>query len=188
MDVGYESDLNDLNNETVKPKEKADPRNESMLYILTTTPLFDTKHMGLISTLEEIINLDSDSEEEAQNDYYTREDKEKETKEKEKEEQRKRKGKEAEISDDEEDSEREHVVTKTEINSDEDAEKERSTIKTKRKKERDNGAPYLILEDNGVGMSPIQLHKMLSFGHCDKENMSDVELIGRYGNGFKSGS
>lgn len=26
----------------------------------------------------------------------------------------------------------------------------------------------LIIEDNGIGMSPLALHRMLSFGHCDK--------------------
>lgn len=26
----------------------------------------------------------------------------------------------------------------------------------------------IIIEDNGKGMSPLELHRMMSFGHCDK--------------------
>jgi hypothetical protein len=37
-------------------------------------------------------------------------------------------------------------------------------------------------------MSPKEVHKMLSFGHCDKVRVGDVTPIGHYGNGFKSGS
>jgi DNA gyrase/topoisomerase IV subunit B len=48
----------------------------------------------------------------------------------------------------------------------------------------------LIFTDNGSGMAPIEVHKMLSFGHCSKtDSISDSgePYIGRYGNGFKSG-
>lgn len=62
-----------------------------------------------------------------------------------------------------------------------------------------DGAPMLIFTDNGYSPSPCfiynhfavrtglnaeQMHRMLSFGHCGK----DEKAIGRYGNGFKSGS
>eukprot|EP01103_Thecamoeba_quadrilineata_P021521 TRINITY_DN9916_c0_g1_i1.p1 TRINITY_DN9916_c0_g1~~TRINITY_DN9916_c0_g1_i1.p1 ORF type:complete len:758 (-),score=174.92 TRINITY_DN9916_c0_g1_i1:136-2289(-) len=42
----------------------------------------------------------------------------------------------------------------------------------------------LIFQDNGRGMSPKILHKMVSFGHCSKGEGD----IGKYGNGFKSGA
>jgi len=42
----------------------------------------------------------------------------------------------------------------------------------------------LIFQDNGTGMSFGSLHKMLSLGHCSKGDKD----IGKYGNGFKSGS
>ena len=48
-----------------------------------------------------------------------------------------------------------------------------------------------VIFDNGNGMSPEQLHKMLGFGHSEKEGKKGEngrEYIGRYGNGFKSGS
>eukprot|EP01126_Amoeba_proteus_P035133 TRINITY_DN3530_c1_g1_i2.p1 TRINITY_DN3530_c1_g1~~TRINITY_DN3530_c1_g1_i2.p1 ORF type:complete len:310 (-),score=59.50 TRINITY_DN3530_c1_g1_i2:869-1798(-) len=41
----------------------------------------------------------------------------------------------------------------------------------------------LVVQDNGCGMDGESLHSMMSFGHCFKEGQ-----IGRYGNGFKSGS
>lgn len=37
-------------------------------------------------------------------------------------------------------------------------------------------------------MKPRDLHKMCSFGHCDKVKTDDLTPIGHYGNGFKSGS
>jgi hypothetical protein len=43
----------------------------------------------------------------------------------------------------------------------------------------------LVVQDNGHGMSSDALHAMLSFGHCMKQGDNN---IGRYGNGFKSGS
>jgi hypothetical protein len=42
----------------------------------------------------------------------------------------------------------------------------------------------IAVQDNGTGMDYKTLHKMLSFGHCTKKEGD----IGRYGNGFKSGS
>ncbi|CAL8469147.1 g8688 [Coccomyxa elongata] len=44
----------------------------------------------------------------------------------------------------------------------------------------------LVFMDNGMGMDPLQLHKMLGFGHSDKA--SNARAIGRFGNGFKAGS
>ncbi|EIE21003.1 hypothetical protein COCSUDRAFT_56925 [Coccomyxa subellipsoidea C-169] len=44
----------------------------------------------------------------------------------------------------------------------------------------------LVFMDNGTGMNPLQLHKMLGFGHSDKS--SNARAIGRFGNGFKAGS
>ncbi|GFO12263.1 MORC family CW-type Zinc finger protein 3 [Plakobranchus ocellatus] len=49
----------------------------------------------------------------------------------------------------------------------------------------------LIFEDNGSGMNKDKLHKMLSFGYCDKHKYDTIgkhQPIGNYGNGFKSGS
>jgi hypothetical protein len=37
-------------------------------------------------------------------------------------------------------------------------------------------------------MSPKEVHKMMSFGHCDKVKVGNDVPIGHYGNGFKSGS
>eukprot|EP01087_Luapelamoeba_hula_P012790 TRINITY_DN3607_c0_g2_i1.p1 TRINITY_DN3607_c0_g2~~TRINITY_DN3607_c0_g2_i1.p1 ORF type:complete len:885 (+),score=147.41 TRINITY_DN3607_c0_g2_i1:92-2656(+) len=48
--------------------------------------------------------------------------------------------------------------------------------------------PYMIISDDGEGMSPHELHKMMSFGHCSKEVYNTDVPIGHYGNGFKSGS
>ncbi|XP_059833095.1 MORC family CW-type zinc finger protein 3-like [Hypanus sabinus] len=46
----------------------------------------------------------------------------------------------------------------------------------------------LIFTDNGNGMTPIKLHKMLSFGFTNKTGNKNHLPIGVYGNGFKSGS
>ncbi len=38
-------------------------------------------------------------------------------------------------------------------------------------------------------MDPSHVHKMVSFGHCEKVETGDGQApIGHYGNGFKSGS
>jgi hypothetical protein len=37
----------------------------------------------------------------------------------------------------------------------------------------------LLLQDNGHGMAPLDVHRMLSFGHCNKEDVEGVkEFIG----------
>lgn len=54
--------------------------------------------------------------------------------------------------------------------------------------EEDNGEPRLCFTDNGFGMESEKLHKMLSFGYCEKEEVEGHKPIGHYGNGFKSGS
>ncbi|XP_004842456.1 MORC family CW-type zinc finger protein 3 isoform X2 [Heterocephalus glaber] len=46
----------------------------------------------------------------------------------------------------------------------------------------------LTFTDNGNGMTPDKLHKMLSFGFSDKVTMNGHVPVGLYGNGFKSGS
>ncbi|MBN3322946.1 MORC4 protein, partial [Atractosteus spatula] len=46
----------------------------------------------------------------------------------------------------------------------------------------------LTFTDNGSGMTPSKLHKMLSFGFTDKSSSKSHQPIGVYGNGFKSGS
>uniref|UniRef100_A0A8D0HT00 Morc S5 domain-containing protein n=1 Tax=Sphenodon punctatus TaxID=8508 RepID=A0A8D0HT00_SPHPU len=46
----------------------------------------------------------------------------------------------------------------------------------------------LTFTDNGSGMTPKGLHRMLSFGFTDKTVMKNHQPIGVYGNGFKSGS
>uniref|UniRef100_UPI00398E8413 MORC family CW-type zinc finger protein 4-like isoform X2 n=1 Tax=Pristiophorus japonicus TaxID=55135 RepID=UPI00398E8413 len=46
----------------------------------------------------------------------------------------------------------------------------------------------LTFTDNGNGMTPIKLHKMLSFGFTNKTGSRSHLPIGVYGNGFKSGS
>ncbi|XDV37741.1 hypothetical protein PO909_007299 [Leuciscus waleckii] len=47
----------------------------------------------------------------------------------------------------------------------------------------------LSFTDNGSGMTPSKLHKMLSFGFTEKgSGKSSHQPIGVYGNGFKSGS
>lgn len=51
-----------------------------------------------------------------------------------------------------------------------------------------NGMTCLTFVDNGNGMNPNKLHKMLSFGYCEKEAVGNHQPIGHYGNGFKSGS
>jgi hypothetical protein len=44
--------------------------------------------------------------------------------------------------------------------------------------------------DDGNGMNADSLHKMLSFGFCDKDIYLNAahKPVGHYGNGFKSGS
>ncbi|ESO87312.1 hypothetical protein LOTGIDRAFT_107313, partial [Lottia gigantea] len=54
-----------------------------------------------------------------------------------------------------------------------------------------NNKTCLTFTDNGAGMDPDKLIKMLSFGFCEKsvyESKSGHKPIGHYGNGFKSGS
>ncbi|KAM7389829.1 hypothetical protein PAMP_023783 [Pampus punctatissimus] len=47
----------------------------------------------------------------------------------------------------------------------------------------------LTFTDNGSGMTPNKLHKMLSFGFTEKgSGKASLQAIGVYGNGFKSGS
>ncbi|XP_034546595.1 MORC family CW-type zinc finger protein 3 isoform X2 [Notolabrus celidotus] len=47
----------------------------------------------------------------------------------------------------------------------------------------------LTFTDNGSGMTPNKLHKMLSFGFTEKgSGKASQQAIGVYGNGFKSGS
>ncbi|XP_013861822.1 MORC family CW-type zinc finger protein 3 isoform X2 [Austrofundulus limnaeus] len=47
----------------------------------------------------------------------------------------------------------------------------------------------LTFTDNGSGMTPNKLHKMLSFGFTEKgTGKASHQAIGLYGNGFKSGS
>ncbi|KAL5264781.1 hypothetical protein ACHWQZ_G005748 [Mnemiopsis leidyi] len=52
------------------------------------------------------------------------------------------------------------------------------------------GLKCLTFLDNGAGMSPHTLYKMLSFGFCDKDKYAVTrhKPVGHYGNGFKSGS
>mmetsp|Transcript_13925 Transcript_13925/g.39425 ORF Transcript_13925/g.39425 Transcript_13925/m.39425 type:complete len:645 (+) Transcript_13925:244-2178(+) len=50
------------------------------------------------------------------------------------------------------------------------------------------GEVCLVFMDNGYGMTPEILHKMLGFGHSDKKEVDGHRPIGFYGNGFKSGS
>ncbi|XP_059150086.1 MORC family CW-type zinc finger protein 3-like [Physella acuta] len=54
-----------------------------------------------------------------------------------------------------------------------------------------NDTTCLLFLDNGAGMDYEKLHKMLSFGFCEKdiyETKGTYKPIGHYGNGFKSGS
>lgn len=46
----------------------------------------------------------------------------------------------------------------------------------------------LAFTDNGAGMTPEKLHRMLSFGYCEKVEIRGHKPVGQYGNGFKSGS
>ncbi|XP_026999426.2 MORC family CW-type zinc finger protein 3-like [Tachysurus fulvidraco] len=46
----------------------------------------------------------------------------------------------------------------------------------------------LIFLDNGNGMDYEKMHKMLSFGFSDKQQLKKHVPVGLYGNGFKSGS
>lgn len=51
------------------------------------------------------------------------------------------------------------------------------------------GQLCMTFTDNGSGMTPNKLHKMLSFGFTEKgTGASRTQAIGVYGNGFKSGS
>ncbi|XP_070692754.1 MORC family CW-type zinc finger protein 3 [Pempheris klunzingeri] len=51
------------------------------------------------------------------------------------------------------------------------------------------GQLCLTFIDNGSGMTPNKLHKMLSFGFTEKgSGKASQQAIGVYGNGFKSGS
>ncbi|XP_068571017.1 MORC family CW-type zinc finger protein 3 isoform X1 [Cebidichthys violaceus] len=51
------------------------------------------------------------------------------------------------------------------------------------------GQLCLTFTDNGSGMTPNKLHKMLSFGFTEKgSGKASQQAIGVYGNGFKSGS
>nr|XP_025034433.1 MORC family CW-type zinc finger protein 4 isoform X2 [Pelodiscus sinensis] len=50
------------------------------------------------------------------------------------------------------------------------------------------GELCLAFTDNGAGMTPHKLHRMLSFGFTDKAVKKNHPSIGVYGNGFKSGS
>ncbi|XP_060935322.1 MORC family CW-type zinc finger protein 3 [Limanda limanda] len=53
----------------------------------------------------------------------------------------------------------------------------------------DAGHLCLTFTDNGSGMTPNRLHKMLSFGFTEKgSGKASQQAIGLYGNGFKSGS
>nr|KAG5704012.1 hypothetical protein BaRGS_032101 [Batillaria attramentaria] len=54
-----------------------------------------------------------------------------------------------------------------------------------------NGKQCLTFVDNGKGMDHTHLLHMLSFGYCEKaehEALRTYKPIGKYGNGFKSGS
>uniref|UniRef100_A0A8C6H868 Microrchidia 4 n=1 Tax=Mus spicilegus TaxID=10103 RepID=A0A8C6H868_MUSSI len=48
--------------------------------------------------------------------------------------------------------------------------------------------PCLTFTDDGCGMTPHKLHRMLSFGFTDKVIKKSQRPIGVFGNGFKSGS
>nr|XP_040031484.1 MORC family CW-type zinc finger protein 3 isoform X2 [Gasterosteus aculeatus aculeatus] len=53
----------------------------------------------------------------------------------------------------------------------------------------EDGQLCLTFTDNGSGMTPNKLHKMLSFGFTEKgSGKASHQAIGVYGNGFKSGS
>uniref|UniRef100_H3DHA0 Zgc:152774 n=1 Tax=Tetraodon nigroviridis TaxID=99883 RepID=H3DHA0_TETNG len=53
----------------------------------------------------------------------------------------------------------------------------------------EEGQLCLTFTDNGCGMTPNKLHKMLSFGFTEKGSSKvSQQAIGLYGNGFKSGS
>jgi len=51
-----------------------------------------------------------------------------------------------------------------------------------------NNVKCLTFKDDGAGLDLDLLHKMLSFGYCDKAEINGIKPIGHYGNGFKSGS
>lgn len=50
------------------------------------------------------------------------------------------------------------------------------------------GLLAMTFTDNGNGMTPDKLYKMLSFGFCEKVTVKGHMPVGHYGNGFKSGS
>ncbi|KAF7667635.1 hypothetical protein LDENG_00054710 [Lucifuga dentata] len=53
----------------------------------------------------------------------------------------------------------------------------------------EGGHLFLTFTDNGNGMTPNRLHKMLSFGFTEKgSGKARQQAMGVYGNGFKSGS
>jgi hypothetical protein len=51
-----------------------------------------------------------------------------------------------------------------------------------------NNVKCLTFKDDGAGLDLDGLHRMLSFGYCDKTEIGGIKPIGHYGNGFKSGS
>ncbi|XP_036396894.1 MORC family CW-type zinc finger protein 3a [Megalops cyprinoides] len=55
-------------------------------------------------------------------------------------------------------------------------------------KTRIKGMDCLTFMDNGAGMNYDKMHKMLSFGFSDKQEINGHIPVGLYGNGFKSGS
>jgi hypothetical protein len=42
--------------------------------------------------------------------------------------------------------------------------------------------------DDGIGMDPYEVSKIIQFGSSYKRGLLDSNLIGQYGNGLKSGS
>lgn len=48
--------------------------------------------------------------------------------------------------------------------------------------------PMLCVENDGCGMDDKEMKVMLSFGHGKSDDSADVDRVGRYGVGFKSGS
>ncbi|XP_076435096.1 MORC family CW-type zinc finger protein 3-like isoform X2 [Babylonia areolata] len=57
-------------------------------------------------------------------------------------------------------------------------------------RDKRHGKDLLVFIDNGFGMDLDHLIKMLSFGFCEKDQLTGASHrpIGQYGNGFKSGS
>jgi MORC family CW-type zinc finger protein len=50
------------------------------------------------------------------------------------------------------------------------------------------GEHSLSFLDDGSGMDPIEVAKLIQFGSSNKRGQLDRNLIGQYGNGLKSGS